>query len=345
MRRQFGTRIMMRTWIASLLMATTLAPVAASAQDAGGGRDGRRGEWSRMRGDAGQMDRGRREVAPRDQARPQPQPQPQPQPAAQARYDQPRNQPRLDQQRPDQPRRDRPNWGNDQRAGRGDEGRYGMDQRYPRGQNAIGEQPRPDGDRRGWRDRGQDRGQVDGDRGTRRPDRDGRPDIVGSDRDRRDTIRQGDDRRNGWRNDDRRDWNNDRRPDQQRRAYGYGYGGNNGWRDQAYDRSRFEDRRAWNRGWRTENRYDWTRYRSTNRNAYRLPRYYAPYGWSSYRRLSIGLSLAPQLWGQNYWIADPWSYRLPDAYGQYRWVRYYDDALLVDLDSGQVVDAVYGIFW
>ena len=56
MRRQFGTSIMMRTWIASLLMATTLAPVAASAQDAGGSRDGRRGEWSLMRGDAGQSD-------------------------------------------------------------------------------------------------------------------------------------------------------------------------------------------------------------------------------------------------------------------------------------------------
>lgn len=339
MRRQFGTSNMMRTWIASLLMATTLAPVAASAQDAGGGRDGRRGEWGRTRGDAGQMDRSRREDAPRDQARPQPQPQPQAQPQAQ---------PQFGQQRPDRP--GRPDRGYDQRADRNDGARYGMDQRYPRRQNAIGELPRSDADRRNWQDRDQDRGQGNGGRGTRGPDRDGRPDLAGDNRDgrdRRDTLRQGDGRRDDWRNDDRRDWQNDRRQDAQRRAYGYGYGygGNNGWRDQAYDRNRFEDRRAWNRGWRTENRYDWTRYRSTNRNAYHLPRYYAPYGWSSYRRLSIGLSLAPQLWGQNYWIADPWSYRLPDAYGQYRWVRYYDDALLVDLDSGQVVDAVYGIFW
>ncbi|MEG8047084.1 RcnB family protein [Sphingomonas aerolata] len=36
---------------------------------------------------------------------------------------------------------------------------------------------------------------------------------------------------------------------------------------------------------------------------------------------------------------------MPEAYGPYRWVRYYNDALLVDLDSGRVVDTVYDIFW
>ena len=47
----------------------------------------------------------------------------------------------------------------------------------------------------------------------------------------------------------------------------------------------------------------------------------------------------------DYWIGDPYSYRLPEAYGPYRWVRYYNDALLVDLRSGFVVDTVYGIFY
>ncbi len=312
----------MRNWISALLIATTLVPVAAAAQEGQvDGNIGRqsRGDVARGRADTGdrmdrgqtgqgRMDRGRREDSPRDEARPR---------SRAARQ--------LREMGPDQPRPDR-------RADRGDRGgdRDGMDQRYPR----------RDDDRIGWQGRqGQDRPRRDGlEAAQARPDQPGRN---WREDNRRDYARDND-RRDYDRRDENRD---DRRRDQQRRAYGYGYGGNNGWRDQTYDRSRFEDRRAWNRGWRSENRYDWTRYRSVNRNAYHLPRYYAPYGWNSYRRLSIGLSLAPQLWGQNYWIADPWSYRLPDAYGQYRWVRYYDDALLVDLESGQVVDAVYGIFW
>jgi hypothetical protein len=38
-------------------------------------------------------------------------------------------------------------------------------------------------------------------------------------------------------------------------------------------------------------------------------------------------------------------YRLPQAYGPFRWVRYYGDALLVNIYTGQVVDVVYDFFW
>ena len=48
---------------------------------------------------------------------------------------------------------------------------------------------------------------------------------------------------------------------------------------------------------------------------------------------------------QSYWIDDPYDYRLPEAYGEYRWVRYYNDALLVDIYTGEVVDVVYDIFY
>lgn len=79
--------------------------------------------------------------------------------------------------------------------------------------------------------------------------------------------------------------------------------------------------------------------------AYRLPRYYAPSGWSrGYRRFGVGVRIAPVLFARSYWIDDPWAYRLPDADDRYRWVRYYGDALLVDLDTGQVVDVIYDIF-
>ena len=161
--------------------------------------------------------------------------------------------------------------------------------------------------------------------------------------------RSGRDRSPGWdrRDDDRTrasgGWRSARRDgDWQRRdrgnyAWGGGYNGGWGGRD---------DRARWDRDWRRDRRYDWNGYRSSNRYAYRLPRYYAPYGWGGgYTRFGIGVRIAPTLFARSYWIDDPWSYRLPDAYGPYRWVRYYDDALLVDLDSGQVVDVIYDIFW
>ena len=104
--------------------------------------------------------------------------------------------------------------------------------------------------------------------------------------------------------------------------------------------------RNWNRDWRRDNRYNYSVYRNQNRNAFRLPRYYAPYGWGyGYRRFSIGFTLSSILFDQDYWIDDADYYRLPPAYGPYRWVRYYNDALLVDIRTGYVVDTVYDIFW
>ena len=100
----------------------------------------------------------------------------------------------------------------------------------------------------------------------------------------------------------------------------------------------------WNHDWRHDHRYDWWGYRNHYRSLFRLGSYYDPYGWG-YRRWSIGFSLWPSYYGSNYWLNDPAMYRLPPAYGPYRWVRYYDDALLVDLYTGQVVDVIYNFFW
>ena len=113
-------------------------------------------------------------------------------------------------------------------------------------------------------------------------------------------------------------------------------------------REAYRDGRAdgWNRAWRTQQSYDWQRYRAENRYAYHLPRYYAPYGWGyGYQRFGIGITLSNVLFAEDYWIDDPYDYRLPPAYGPYRWVRYYNDALLVDVRTGLVVDTVYDIFW
>jgi hypothetical protein len=155
--------------------------------------------------------------------------------------------------------------------------------------------------------------------------------------------------RGGDQNRDGRNWNGgDNRQD---RNWRDNRGDNRGWNDNRWrggdNRWRGNDRGGnWSRGWRSDNRYDWQRYRSSNRNAYRLPRYYAPYGWSyGYRRFSTGVILDSLLFNQSYWIDDPYDYRLPEVDGPYRWVRYYNDALLVDIYTGEVVDTVYDIFW
>ncbi|EGD58966.1 hypothetical protein Y88_1028 [Novosphingobium nitrogenifigens DSM 19370] len=101
----------------------------------------------------------------------------------------------------------------------------------------------------------------------------------------------------------------------------------------------------WDRGWRSDRRYDWYGWRSGHRDTFHLGFYYPPYRGYNYSRIGIGFFLGSAFYGSDYWIADPWAYRLPPAYGPYRWVRYYNDALLVDVDDGQVVDVLYGVFW
>ncbi|HWJ68567.1 MAG TPA: RcnB family protein [Sphingobium sp.] len=109
---------------------------------------------------------------------------------------------------------------------------------------------------------------------------------------------------------------------------------------------RLQDRQRWSSSWRNDRRYDWQGYRSQHRNIYRMPAYRPPYGWNrGYSRFSIGIILNSFLFDQSYWINDPYYYRLPPAYGSLRWVRYYDDALLVDIRDGYVVDVIHNFFW
>jgi hypothetical protein len=151
-----------------------------------------------------------------------------------------------------------------------------------------------------------------------------------------------------WRNqrdnrgDQRDNWRDGHHePDRNRWAYN---NGNHGWQNNDYWGNNSTYRR-WNRNWRQDNRYNWYNYRNNHRDLYRMGRYYAPYRGYSYRRLGIGFQLDSLFFSSNYWIDDPWNYRLPDVDGPYRWVRYYDDALLVDTYTGEVVDVIYNFFW
>jgi hypothetical protein len=139
---------------------------------------------------------------------------------------------------------------------------------------------------------------------------------------------------------DRRD--GDRRDFDRREANRGGQWQGGQWRGNQY---RGGQQQAWNNGWRRDQRYNWQGYRNQNRNVFRAGRYYAPYNGYAYRSLGIGFFLDQAFFGENYWIGDPEYYRLPPAYGPYRWVRYYDDVLLVNIYTGEVVDEIHDFFW
>jgi hypothetical protein len=100
----------------------------------------------------------------------------------------------------------------------------------------------------------------------------------------------------------------------------------------------------WRVTWRDNDRYDWQNHRRHHRSLFHLGFYYDPYGWG-YQPFSIGWRLWPSYYSRNYWITDPWMYRLPYAPAGYVWIRYWNDALLVDTWSGQVVDMIPNFFW
>jgi Ni/Co efflux regulator RcnB len=99
----------------------------------------------------------------------------------------------------------------------------------------------------------------------------------------------------------------------------------------------------WNRDWRNDRRYDWRRYRDSHRSIFHIGIYYDPFGYG-YRPFDIGYQLYPSYFSQQYWI-DPAQYGLPYPPPGTQWVRYWNDALLVDMYTGQVVDVVRGFFW
>jgi len=109
----------------------------------------------------------------------------------------------------------------------------------------------------------------------------------------------------------------------------------------AYNRNRHSE---WRTDWRRDHRYDWRNYRDHHRSIFRVGIYYDPFGWG-YQRYGIGWRLWPSYYSSSYWLSDPYMYRLPYAPWPYKWVRYYDDALLVDTYTGQVVDVMYDFFW
>jgi hypothetical protein len=158
--------------------------------------------------------------------------------------------------------------------------------------------------------------------------------------------------RNDWRDgrrDSGRDWRDNRRGDN-RQWRDNRRGDNRQWRDNrrgqqgAYNQG-FRDGARWDRGWRNDRRYNWFSFRQSNRIIFAPGPYFAPFAGHFYRPVGIGFFLDPLFFQPRFFLNDPWAFRLPPAGDRFRWVRYYDDVLLVDIFTGEVVDVIENFFW
>lgn len=126
-----------------------------------------------------------------------------------------------------------------------------------------------------------------------------------------------DDRGDG-RHDDRRD----QRPDDRR-----GWAGDNR-----------GDHRGYNQGYQG----DWHGWRDRHPDYYRSGNWNAPF---RYRSFGVGMVMPRDYWAPRYFVNNWDYYRLPrPAYGFYRYVRHYNDILLIDVRNGRVMRVYRGFY-
>lgn len=77
---------------------------------------------------------------------------------------------------------------------------------------------------------------------------------------------------------------------------------------------------------------------------FHAPAYRQPPGYYA-RRWAWGMTLPTAFWAQDYWLTDFNDYDLPPPPFGAVWVRVGDDALLIDQDSGEIIEVDYGVFY
>jgi Ni/Co efflux regulator RcnB len=71
--------------------------------------------------------------------------------------------------------------------------------------------------------------------------------------------------------------------------------------------------------------------------------YHPPRGWSAHQ-WSYGQILPRGYWAAPYLIGDYWLFALEVPPAGYEWVRDGDDAILVNVDTGEILQVEYGVF-
>jgi Ni/Co efflux regulator RcnB len=77
--------------------------------------------------------------------------------------------------------------------------------------------------------------------------------------------------------------------------------------------------------------------------SFRIGPYHRPRGWSA-RRWGYGEILPRAYWAPQYLIGDYWLFALEVPPAGYEWVRDGSDALLIDTNTGEILQVEYGVF-
>jgi Ni/Co efflux regulator RcnB len=106
---------------------------------------------------------------------------------------------------------------------------------------------------------------------------------------------------------------------------------------------------GFNNGLRGGQRHDFSNFRNFHQNfraqqRFRAPSYRRPPGYYA-RRWGWGQVLPSFFWTRDYWLTDYYDYDLPPPPFGAIWVRVGDDALLIDQDSGEIIEVDYGVFY
>jgi Ni/Co efflux regulator RcnB len=131
------------------------------------------------------------------------------------------------------------------------------------------------------------------------------------------------DRGNGNRGGGNNNFNNNNNNNNAMRGPGHNFGGN--------DRQRAANFDSFHRNFTAPHRY-------------RAPHYRRPEGWYAHR-WTYGERLPPAFFIRDYWLSDYFDFGLvAPPYGA-TWVRYGSDALLIDEETGEVIQVAYGVFY
>jgi Ni/Co efflux regulator RcnB len=93
---------------------------------------------------------------------------------------------------------------------------------------------------------------------------------------------------------------------------------------------------------RQEYREDWQDHRRRNHAAYRAPKFSAPF---RYRGYNPGIRVSVGQYHPRYHLNNYSNFRLPAPGYNMRYVRHYNDLLLVNVRSGYVVRAYRNFYW
>jgi len=102
-----------------------------------------------------------------------------------------------------------------------------------------------------------------------------------------------------------------------------------------------QDRRDYRQASRWD-RHDWRDWRRDHRRVYRRGAWRAPFRYHTFR---TGIRIAPVYYSSRYYIDNPYYYHLPTPGYYQRWVRHYDDVLLIDIRTGMVLDVIRNFYW